>query len=112
MINQDLRYFCFKILTFLTEGEIKARITARALHDDSQSANPDQYKLNWPTATNGGSIIIGQDVDYLTCYKENRMDTSRIVFETCHFPKYYFSARIKLESAKVHKKNSEHRTKQ
>ena len=101
----------------MTKGEIKARVTARALHDDKQSADPDQYKLNWPTATNGGSIIIGQDVDYLTCYKENRMDTSRMVltssnYKSCHFPKYYFSTRIKLESAKVHKKNSEHQTKQ
>ena len=79
----------------MTKGEIKARVTARALHDDPQEENMDQYKLNWPTATNDGSVIVGQEVDYLTCYKENRMETSRIVlissnYKTCHFLKYYF----------------------
>ena len=80
-----VKYYLFKSTYFLSQGEIKVRVTARALHDDKQSADPDQYKLNWPTATNGGSVIVGQDVDYLTCYKENRMDTSRIVLISSNY---------------------------
>ena len=63
-------------------GEITAKISSRAATHVYQT---ELNMLNWPRATyqgkpNGGDVIPGQSVDYLTCFKENRLDKSTTKF--------------------------------
>jgi len=61
----------------LNEGNygIKGSITAKMSSRPASLTGGELKKLNWPT-TGNNNVTAGQPVDYLTCYKENRMDTS------------------------------------
>merc|ERR1711935_691200 len=60
-------------LNFGIKSSLSAKVTTRQA---SQTTDTQNDKLNFPTAANGGVISpSGQSFDYLTCYKENRMET-------------------------------------
>ena len=63
-------------------GTIKAKVSSRS----ASQTGADLKKLNWPTAGTGGAVTPGQPVDYLTCFKENRLDKSTTKFTSFKEP--------------------------
>jgi len=60
-------------LNFGIKSSLTAKMTSRTAITSTSTENT---KLNFPTAENGGVISPGgQSFDYLTCFKENRMET-------------------------------------
>ena len=63
-------------------GTVTAKISSRPASQTGENLK----KLNWPTASNGGAVQVGQSVTYLTCWKENRLDKSTTKFTTFKAP--------------------------